>query len=152
MKLCEFHCVLKMLQIVYKLGMILWISIYHWIFIFPYRYLIDMGLGVCSCPKGYDGSACKHQHLIWVSGLANCLNFNFSTSQRQEFAFIALGVAKKKAAIRICDIRLYQRMKHRLIFLFCHQKITLVLLPMSLTVHPYPQLSLPTLFPKQMKQ
>ena len=50
------------------------------------KYTIDMSLGLCSCPIGKDGSACKHQYIIWVSGLANCLNFTPVSSQvlRQE--------------------------------------------------------------------
>jgi hypothetical protein len=54
-----------------------------------------MLLGVCSCENGKDGSPCKHQYLLWVSGKANGINFVPVTSPelQQKLAWVALGAS-----------------------------------------------------------
>ena len=56
-------------------------------------YMVDMSIGTCSCERGKDGSPCKHQYLIWVAKLANCLNFVpiGCPELRQSLALVALG-------------------------------------------------------------
>jgi hypothetical protein len=55
--------------------------------------MVDMSLGVCTCKTGQDRSPCKHQYLLWVTKLANCLNFVpvSCPELRQQFALVALG-------------------------------------------------------------
>lgn len=57
--------------------------------------MVDMSLGVCTCETGRDRSPCKHQYLLWVAKLANCLNFVpvSCPELRQQFALVALGRA-----------------------------------------------------------
>ena len=74
----------------------------------------------------------KYQHLIWVSGLAHCLNFNFSTSQRQEFAFIEQGVASRYSVPP-------ENNKTDFSVFTSEENTSLVSFTMSTTVHHYPQ-------------
>lgn len=57
------------------------------------RYIVDMSIGVCSCPRGKDGAPCKHQYLIWATNLATCMNFVpiSNPDERRKLAEIALG-------------------------------------------------------------
>ena len=56
-------------------------------------YVVDMNLGMCECENGMDGSACKHQYVLWANSIANCSNFIpvFNKAERRQFAEIALG-------------------------------------------------------------
>ena len=58
-------------------------------------YTIDMSIGVCECPVGFDGSPCTHQFLIWVENLADSVNFIliFNKEEHQRWARIAFGTA-----------------------------------------------------------
>ena len=55
-------------------------------------YMVDMTMGICSCETGKDDSPSKHQYLIWVAKLANCLNFvpNCCPELWQTLALVAL--------------------------------------------------------------
>ena len=52
-----------------------------------------MSIGVWRCSEG-GGSPFKHQNLIWVNNMVNCLNFASvkKPRMRQKLAFVALGV------------------------------------------------------------
>ena len=53
-------------------------------------YVVDMNLGMCECENGMDGSACKHQYVLWANIIANCSNFIpvFNKAERRQFAEI----------------------------------------------------------------
>ena len=54
-----------------------------------------MNLARCECPKGSDGSPCKHQYLLWLKQLSN-VSKNilpiFDAKERQEIAKFAGGI------------------------------------------------------------
>ena len=52
-----------------------------------------MTLGICSCTVGKDGSPCKHQYVLWVANLADCINFIpvSNPHDRQKLAWLAIG-------------------------------------------------------------
>ena len=62
----------------------------HW---FSVSYTVDMTLGICSCTVGKDGSPCKHQYVLWVANLADCINFIpvSNPHERQKLAWLAIG-------------------------------------------------------------
>ena len=61
------------------------------------EYVVDMNLARCKCPKGSDGSPCKHQCLLWLKQLSTVSNLFlpiFDAKERQEFAKLAVGVSR----------------------------------------------------------
>lgn len=52
-----------------------------------------MTLGICTCTVGKDGSPCKHQYVLWVANLADCINFIpvSNPHERQKLAWLAIG-------------------------------------------------------------
>ncbi|XP_048589237.1 uncharacterized protein LOC116618843 [Nematostella vectensis] len=54
---------------------------------------VDMTIGMCTCGIGKDGSPCKHQYVLWVSKLADCVNFVpvNNPRERQKLAWLAIG-------------------------------------------------------------
>ena len=62
----------------------------HWFFV---SYTVDMTLGICTCTVGKNGSPCKHQYVLWVANLADCINFIpvSNPHERQKLAWLAIG-------------------------------------------------------------
>ena len=58
-------------------------------------YTVDMSIGVCESPVGFNGSPCTHQHIIWAKTLADSVNFVpiFNNEERQRWARIAFDTA-----------------------------------------------------------
>ena len=58
-------------------------------------YTVDMSIGVCECPVGFDGPPCTHQFLVWAENLAASVNFIliFNKEEHQRWARIAFGMA-----------------------------------------------------------
>ena len=52
-----------------------------------------MTLGIRTCTVGKDGSPCKHQYVLWVANLADCINFIpvSNPHERQKLAWLAIG-------------------------------------------------------------
>ena len=52
-----------------------------------------MNSGYCECTVGLNGSACKHQYILWLNKKASGCNFIpiFSKTDRKNFAEIAIG-------------------------------------------------------------
>ena len=57
------------------------------------EYLVDMNSGMCQCPIGSNGAACKHQYVLWAKNVANTSNFLpiFDKEERMKFAKMAIG-------------------------------------------------------------
>ena len=58
-------------------------------------YTVNMRLGICECPIGYNGNVCKHQYVLWVSGKFQSFNFipYLSWEERKKYATIAIGTS-----------------------------------------------------------
>ena len=58
-------------------------------------YTVDMSIGVCDCPVGFDGLPCTHHYLIWPENLADSVNLVliFNKEKSPRWARIAFGTA-----------------------------------------------------------
>ena len=58
-------------------------------------YTVDMNIGICECHEGLNGSVCKHQYILWVSGTEKSTNFlpYLDPQERKKYAEIAIGTS-----------------------------------------------------------
>ena len=56
------------------------------------QYDVDMGLGVCSCTKGWNGGGCKHQAaIVFHHGVASINFLPVSQHEQNHYHFLATG-------------------------------------------------------------
>ena len=58
------------------------------------KYMVDMTSGMCECPSGMNGSACKHLYVIWANNMASQTPHFlpvFSKEERKKISELAVG-------------------------------------------------------------
>ena len=56
-------------------------------------YIVNSGIGACTCPIGMTGAPCKHQGAVSVKFHLSTFNFlpSLTSNDRMVYAYIALG-------------------------------------------------------------